>query len=84
MQNRYINGALYRFTTCRKFKGLEADAIIQVDVTRKILSKVENLNFYVGASRARFFLSILCQMSDEDCVETLKELDTATSIVKRP
>lgn len=74
----------FRFTTCRKFKGLEADAIILVDVTKKVLSKSENLNFYVGASRARFFLSVLCQMNDEDCVETLKEFDTKVSTVKRP
>lgn len=53
-------------------------------VNRKILSTADNLNFYVGASRARFFLSILCQMSDEDCMATLNELDTVTSMVKRP
>ena len=79
------NGSFYRFTTCRKFKGLEADAIVLVDVTKKVLGKAENLNFYVGASRARFFLSVLCQMSDEDCVETLQEFDTTTTgTVKRP
>lgn len=53
-------------------------------VNRKILSTADNLNFYVGASRARFFLSILCQMSDEDCMATLNELDAVTSMVKRP
>lgn len=79
-----LDGVQFRFTTCRKFKGLEADAIILVDVTKKVLSKSENLNFYVGASRARFFLSVLCQMNDEDCVETLKEFDTKVSTVKRP
>ena len=85
IDGKYLhNGFLYRFTTCRKFKGLEADAIILVDVNRKILSTADNLNFYVGASRARFFLSILCQMSDEDCMATLNELDTVTSMVKRP
>ena len=79
-----LDGVQFRFTTCRKFKGLEADAIILVDVTKKVLSKSENLNFYVGASRARFFLSVLCQMNDEDCVETLKEFNTKASTVKRP
>ena len=79
-----FDGLQFRFTTCRKFKGLEADAIILVDVTKKGLNKSENLNFYVGASRARFFLSVLCQMNDEDCVETLKEFDTKASTVKRP
>lgn len=79
-----LDGVQFRFTTCRKFKGLEADAIILVDVTKKVLGKSENLNFYVGASRARFFLSVLCQMNDEDCVETLKAFDTKASTVKRP
>lgn len=76
------NGTIYRFTTCRKFKGLEADAIILIDVTRKTLQKAKSFVFYVGASRARFFLSIICTMSDGDCVEALKEMDIPYS--KRP
>jgi DNA helicase IV len=75
------NGSRYKFTTCRKFKGLEADAIIIVDITKKTLDS-SNLNFYVGASRARFSLSVVCQMSDEDCIEALKHFDTATA--KKP
>lgn len=78
------NGNAYRFTTCRKFKGLEADAIILIDVTKKGLGIRENLNFYVGASRARFFLSIICQMSEEDCIVALKELDENIAVTKRP
>lgn len=68
------SGKKYMFTTCRKFKGLEADAIIIVDLTKKYLDS-SDLNFYVGASRARFYLNILCQMSDEDCIEVLKYFD---------
>lgn len=79
--NYICNGSTYKFTTCRKFKGLEADAIIIVDVTKKTLAS-SNLNFYVGASRARFYLSVICQMSDEDCFEVLKHFDTA--IAKKP
>ena len=78
------NGSLYRFTTCRKFKGLEADAIILVDVTKKVLCESETLTFYVGASRARFFLSIICQMNDDDCVEVLNHLKPEEGAVKRP
>lgn len=74
----------YRFTTCRKYKGLEADAIILIDVTQKTLGRIENLTFYVGASRARFFLSVVCQMSDEDCIEALKNYDVAANSIKRP
>lgn len=80
----FLNGQPYRFTTCRKFKGLEADAIILIDIDKKVLSGDDSFNFYVGASRARFFLSAICQMSDEDCVETLKAIDSAPTISKRP
>ncbi len=78
------NGSSYRFTTCRKFKGLEADAVILLDVTKKTFSESEILNFYVGASRARFFLSIVCQMSVEDCVNVLHEIDSSINVLKRP
>ena len=51
-----------------RFKGLEADAIILVDVTRNTFDVGgNNLVFYVGASRARFRLSIIVNMSDDEC-----------------
>lgn len=78
------NGIFYRFTTCRKYKGLEADAIIIVDVTKEILCGSETLSFYVGASRARFYLSIICQMNDDDCREALRTFDTSLNATKRP
>lgn len=59
------------FTTCRKFKGLEADAIILVDVNRKTFMESNVLRFYVGASRARLKLEIVTDMSDDDCKEVL-------------
>jgi hypothetical protein len=65
----------YRFTTCRKFKGLEADAVIIVDVNKYVLNDDTHFDFYVGSSRAKFYLSIICNMTNEDCVETIKELD---------
>lgn len=76
------DGSEYRFTTCRKFKGLEADAVIMLDVNKKTLTKPGNQNFYVGASRARFFLTILCQMNSDECVETLMEFGIKAA--KRP
>lgn len=78
------NGKSYRFTTCRKFKGLEADAIVLIDVDKRMLNGDESFNFYVGASRARFFLSVICQMSDEDCVEALRAIGSAPENKKTP
>ena len=60
------NGRKVPFTTCRKFKGLEADNIILVDVNEKTLMNYEKV-FYVGSSRARFELSILANINDSEC-----------------
>ena len=55
------------FTTCRKFKGLEADAVVVVDMDYdKLLDGGEQL-LYVGSSRARYQLTLVVEMDDEDC-----------------
>lgn len=65
--NNYLyNGKRIKFTTCRKFKGLEADMVILVDVDFSILHDNYML-FYVGSSRARLELNILCNMDDSEC-----------------
>lgn len=69
-------------TTCRKFKGLEADAVILVDVTRETLIGNDKLLFYVGASRARMKLSIVAQLTDGDCVDVSSALGRNSS--RRP
>lgn len=61
----------YLFTTCRKFKGLEADAVILIDVDRTTFEQENILLFYVGASRARIKLEITAVLSDEECKEIL-------------
>ncbi len=48
------------FTTIRAFKGLEADAVIMVDLPDFKETNVFRLNdFYVGASRAKHVLEII-------------------------
>lgn len=64
--NYLYNGKEIKFITCRKFKGLEADMVILVDVDYYILHDNYML-FYVGASRARLELSILCNLDDDEC-----------------
>ena len=61
-------------TTCRRFKGLEADAVILIDVTKETLVGKYKLLFYVGASRARLKLCIVAQLTDEECVEASSRL----------
>lgn len=54
-------------STCRRFKGLEADAVILVDVTKDLFYGKNSLLFYVGASRAKHNLSIVTMMTEEEC-----------------
>lgn len=64
----------YLFTTCRKFKGLEADAVILSDVDKYTFERENALIFYVGASRARIKLEITAILDDEDCRQILSEV----------
>ena len=70
-----INNGKYRnkylFTTCRKFKGLEADVVILLDVDKTTFEQGNVLIFYVGTSRARIKLEIAAILSDDDCKEIL-------------
>ncbi len=64
----------YKWTTSRKFKGLEADVIILIDVDRDTF--IENsMLFYVGASRAKFELSIIALISKLEGKEIVEKLN---------
>ena len=60
------------YTTCRKFKGLEAEKIILVGVDKDSIFDNEKM-FYVGSSRAKLELTVLASMSEEDCKEVLSK-----------
>lgn len=62
------------YTTCRKFKGLEADAIILVDVDEDTFGSGAVQRFYVGASRARLHLEIVTIMTEESCMRVLLDV----------
>lgn len=71
--NYYLyNNKEYQWTTTRKYKGLEADVIILIDVEDEIFQQ-DKLLFYVGASRARFELGIIANLSDESIKDVAKE-----------
>ena len=53
--------------TCRTFKGLEADAIILIDVDISTFEGENAMLFYVGTSRARLKLDIITDMDEEQC-----------------
>ena len=62
-----------KFTTCRKFKGLESDVVIVVDINKDTFSEKGEQLMYVGTSRARFKLSCIINMSESECLEFMKE-----------
>lgn len=68
----YYKGVL--FTSSAKFKGLEADAVIIVDVDEKTFSKEDSVNnFYVGVTRARLHLSIFACINEEQAKKILTD-----------
>lgn len=75
-----------RFTTCRKFKGLEADAVILVDLEENTFIGNGGQNvfrYYVGTSRARLRLDIFTLMDDSNCLSVLESFGK-TEKVKKP
>ena len=79
---RYRNK--YRFTTCRKFKGLEADAIILIDVDGESFNPDNVLIYYVGTSRARLRLDVITMLSDEECLDSLQNTLKRTGKIRKP
>lgn len=68
-------GNRHLVTTCKKFKGLEADAIILIDLNKESFFGKRGLEFYVGTSRAKFRLDLICKMEKADFAEVVHELD---------
>ena len=62
-----------KFTTCRKFKGLESDAIIVIDIDKDTFDAQGEQLMYVGTSRARFKLSCIVNLSEEECIQLMDD-----------
>ena len=57
-----------RFSTYRKFKGLDAAAVVLVDVDKNAFAGTHGaMPFYEGASRARHSLVVFASLSENDC-----------------
>lgn len=72
------------FTTSRKYKGLEADAVILIDIGEETFEEENVLRYYVGASRARIRLEMITLMDDESCIRVLNEKIHYTKKIKKP
>lgn len=68
--SRNINDSNILFTSARKFKGLEAQVVILVDMDSKTFSiEDERRVFYVGASRARHYLNMFVCLDDTEIMK---------------
>lgn len=68
------NGIEYKVTTCIKFKGLEADAIVLIDLDKSSFTDHRGLEFYVGTSRAKQYLDYVVKMTPEEYPGVISEL----------
>lgn len=75
----HIGTKYYPCTTCRRFKGLEADAVVLIDLSFNILNSDDSNVFYVGASRARNMLYIISRLEDDQANELLRAYDKKPS-----
>lgn len=66
------DGKSYKVTTCKKFKGLEADAIVVVDLDKDSFSGKKGMQFYVGSSRAKYRLDIVCKLTQDEYCDVVK------------
>lgn len=72
----YMHGDIeYKVTTCIRFKGLEADAIFMIDLNKDSFTGQKGLEFYVGTSRAKHFLDLICNVAVADYYEVAHSLD---------
>ena len=64
------------FTSSRKFKGLESDAIILIDIDDTTFENDENKRlFYVGSSRAKLNLDLVVNGNESTIATIVDELD---------
>ena len=78
------NGIDYKVTTCIKFKGLEADAIIMMDLDKSSFTGYKGLEFYVGTSRAKQYLDYVVCLTPNDFPEVIAALDPDAPIKNDP
>lgn len=68
------------FTSVRKFKGMEADAVLLIDIEiKKLATPLTKRLFYVGASRANVYLEMaFCEQDTKDGYDRILQALTET------
>ena len=63
------------FTTARKFKGLESDVVIVIDIDKKSFENNKaKCVFYVASSRAKHCLTYIADLTDDDMRQIVTDL----------
>lgn len=78
------NGYSFRVTTCIKFKGLEADAIVMIGLDKNSFAGFKGLEFYVGTSRAKQYLDMVAQITPDEYGEVIQSLDSGAPVKNDP
>ena len=83
VQNDRWKGGRTPFYTCRRFKGLEADAVILIDVDETLwraegeglpYDAKNGLMYYTGASRAKHELRVIVDADENGCRDIIERL----------
>ena len=74
------------FTTSKKFKGMEGNVVIIIDINKStLLSDEDKRNFYVASSRAKQKLDLIINANEEELNEiadTINDIKLPSSIAK--
>lgn len=83
LSNTKESGSIW-MTTVRKFKGLEAEAVICIDVDAACFSNDKQRNaFYVGTSRAKLYLEMIAHLPGDGDVLNFASSLTGTPIASK-
>jgi len=77
-------GNNFMVTTCIKYKGLEADAIVLIDLNKDSFFGYNGMLFYVGSSRAKKYLDFVASISPTEYAAIVSELDSNAPLRKEP
>lgn len=74
------NGDGVLFTTARKFKGLESDVVIVIDIDGDTFKDDKSKSvFYVASSRAKHCLTYISILDDDDKAKLVADLGARPS-----
>ena len=74
----------FRFRASSDIKGLEADAIILIDLNKDSFFGYQGMLFYVGCSRAKKHLDFIASIPQTSYADIIAKLDPNAPLRKEP